>query len=417
MDPHRIRQDFPIFQRPEMGSPLFVYLDNAATAQKPNAVIDVMNSFYRSSYATVHRALYELGEIATTHYEESRDKVASFINARHREEIIFTNGTTEGINFVATAWALNHLNQGDEILLTHAEHHANLVPWQQVAAKTGARLVFIPLDTTTFTLHHPEQFLTKRTKLVAVTHMSNVIGPVWDSSTNELETFIQQAHACGARVLIDAAQSIAHHNVDVQKLGADFVAFSGHKMFGPTGIGVLYIARNLHDEVSPYHYGGSMIREVTFSSATWAPSPQKFEAGTPPIAEVIGLGTTIDYMRTAIDYPALQQHEAHLCRLLINKLQPLDGVVIVGNIDRLMREGHLVSIAFTKAHAHDIAALLGYRGVAVRAGNLCAQPLINYLGFESVLRISLAAYNTEHDIDILLEELPSCLTTMHQAAL
>jgi cysteine desulfurase / selenocysteine lyase len=416
MDPHRIRQDFPIFQRPEKGIP-FVYLDNAATAHKPNAVIDTMNTFYRASYATVHRALYELGEIATTRYEESRDKVASFINARHREEIIFTKGTTEGINFVATAWALHHLKQDDEIVLTHAEHHANLIPWQQVAAKTGATLVFIPIDQKTFTFQQPEKFLTKRTKLVAVTHMSNVIGPVWDSSTNELEKFIQQAHAHGARVLIDAAQSVAHHKIDVQKLGADFLVFSGHKMFGPTGIGVLYIAKELHDEVSPYHYGGSMIREVTFSSATWAPSPQKFEAGTPPIAEVIGLGAAVDYMSATINYLALREHEAKLCRMLITKLQKLDDVTILGKSDLLMREGHLVSIAFTKAHAHDIAALLGYRGVAVRAGNLCAQPLINHLGFESVLRISLAAYNTERDIEILFQELPSCLATMHQAAL
>ncbi|MFA6263701.1 MAG: SufS family cysteine desulfurase [Candidatus Babeliales bacterium] len=416
MDPHRIRQDFPIFQRPEKGRP-FVYLDNAATAQKPAVVIDAMNNFYRSSYATVHRALYELGEIATTMYEESRDKVAAFINARHRDEIIFTKGTTEGLNFIATAWALNHLKQGDEIVLTHAEHHANLIPWQQVAAKTGARLVFIPIDTKNFTLHNPTQFLTKRTKLVAVTHMSNVIGPVWDSSTNELETFIQQAHAYGAYVLVDAAQSIAHHHVDVQKMGADFLVFSGHKMFGPTGIGVVYIARKLHDMVSPYHYGGSMIREVTFSAATWAPSPQKFEAGTPPIAEVIGLDAAIDYMRATIDYTALHAHEAQLCRILLAKLQAVDGIIILGNCERLMSEGHLVSIAFTKAHAHDIAALLGYKGVAVRAGNLCAQPLINYLGFESVLRISLAAYNTERDIEILLQELPSCLATMHQAAL
>jgi cysteine desulfurase/selenocysteine lyase len=416
MDSHRIRQDFPIFQRPEKGRP-FVYLDNAATAQKPNAVIDAMNNFYRSSYATVHRALYELGEIATTSYEESRDNVAAFINARHREEIIFTKGTTEGINFIATAWALNHLKQGDEIVLTHAEHHANLIPWQQVAARTGARLVFIPIDTKNFTLHNPAQFLTKRTKLVAVTHVSNVIGPVWDSATNELETFIQQAHACGAYVLIDAAQSIAHHKVDVQQLDADFVVFSGHKMFGPTGIGVVYIARKLHDMVSPYHYGGSMIREVTFLAATWAPSPQKFEAGTPPIAEVIGLGAAIDYMRATIDYTALRIHEAQLCRMLLAKLQTVDGITILGNSERLMHEGHLVSIAFTKAHAHDIAALLGYKGVAVRAGNLCTQPFINYLGFESVLRISLAAYNTERDIEILLQELPSCLTTMHQAAL
>lgn len=413
MDPRNIRQDFPIFQRPD--NKQFVYLDNAATAHKPQVVIETINDFYRSSYATVHRALYELGEIATTQYEASRDKIASFINARHREEIIFTKGTTEGLNFIATAWAREYLKPGDEILVTHAEHHANLIPWQQVAAQTGARLVFIPINPKTFNLETPEKFLTKNTKLVAVTHMSNVLGPLWDNG--QLEKFITQAHAQGAYVALDAAQSVAHTKVDVQKLGADFVAFSGHKMFGPTGIGVLYIAQHLHDMVHPYHYGGSMIREVTFTSATWAPSPQKFEAGTPPIAEVIGLGAAIDYMKNSINYDELKLHEAQLCSTLISALERIDDVTILGNKERLMQEGHLVSIAFKKAHAHDIAALLGYNGVATRAGNLCAQPLINHLGFESVLRISLAAYNTEHDIQTLLHELPSCLTTMHQAAL
>lgn len=412
----RLRKDFVIFQQcPRTGQKPLIYLDNAATAHKPLSVINAIMQFYSTSYATVHRALYELGERATAQYEQAREKVASFINAQHSNEIIFTRGTTEGINFIATAWALSNLKAGDEIVLTQAEHHSNLLPWQWVAEKTGARLVFLEINPETYLLENPEKFLSPRTKLVAVTISSNVLGPIWDSSNQQLEQFITQAKALGAHILLDAAQAVAHQPVDVQNLKADFLVFSGHKMFGPAGIGVLYINKKLHNAVEPYQRGGSMVHEVAFTHATWAKSPQKFEAGTPPIAGAIGLGAAVDYIKENIDFIQLKQHEASLCQLLIEGLKNIPEVTIVGNSERIRQEGHLVSIMIEGIHPHDIATHLGYNGIAVRAGHFCAQPLITHLGFESLLRISFAVYNTPQDVEMFLQALQSCISLLKSA--
>ncbi len=419
MDIDKIRKDFPIFHRPlpaalsaSKQGRFLVYLDNAATAQKPHSVIDTITQFYSTSYATVHRALYELGEMATMQYEAARDKVAAFINAGRSAEIVFTKGTTEGINFIAQAWALPHLRPGDEIVLTYAEHHANLVPWQRVAEKTGAKLVFIPIDRSTYKVGSWDKLIGPKTKLVAVTYSSNIIGNIW--RTDELEKLITHAHSVGALVLIDAAQAVAHKKIDVQRMKADFLVFSGHKMFGPTGIGVLYINYNHVNDVEPYQTGGSMISEVSFNRATWAPSPQKFEAGTPPIAGAIGLGAAVEYMNETINFDQLLKHEASLCATLIDGLQHISGIKVVGNLTLLKEEGHLVSIAFDEVHPHDVATLLGYRGVATRAGHMCAQPLVHYLGIESILRVSFAAYNTQQDVEIFLKDLHDSLHTLAQ---
>lgn len=394
----KLKTDFPFFSAPKNKNT--VYLDNAATTQKPQAVIDALVDFYTNHNANVHRTLYELGEGATIMYEAAREKVERFINAKHPEEIIFTKGATEGINFVAATWARANLRAGDEILLSQAEHHANLLPWQHMAQVTGAKLSFIELDPAPFMLKEPR--LNSATKLVAITHDSNVLGPVW-GTPDRLKKVIAAAHQAGAKVLVDAAQVMAHHRLDVQDLGADFVVFSGHKMFGPTGIGVLYIKRELHDHIPPYQRGGSMVNSVSYTDATWAPAPQKFEAGTPPIAAAIGLRAAIDYLTTTIDFDELAKHETKLCTHLIAGLEALPAVTVAGNKDLLRSQGHLVCFAIAGVHAHDMAAYLSSHGIAARAGHHCAQPLAKLLGFESLVRVSFALYNTVEDVTRVLE--------------
>ena len=411
MDIKMLRGEFPMFRHNQKN---FVYLDNASTTHKPAAVIDSIRKFYEQEYATVHRALYDLAELATERYEQTRDDVAKFINAAHREEIIFTRGTTEGINFIAQAWALKNIKQGDEIIVTTAEHHANMLPWQRVAQITGAKIVFIPLDPDKHVIVNPESYLTDKTKLVAVTTASNVLGPIWDEDTNQLKHFIAASKKKGARVLLDAAQMVAHKKLDVQDLDADFVAFSAHKMFGPTGIGVLYIKKELHDYVEPYQVGGSMIHSVTLDGATWAPSPQKFEAGTPPITEVIGLGATIDFMNKNIDFKAVQAYEAELCEKLVDGINAIPDMLIVGNHDVIKKHGTIVSFAVRGLHAHDVASALGQQGFALRAGHHCAQPLVSCFNVESLLRASVAVYNTDQEIETFLSSLKKTVSTLKQ---
>ncbi len=406
MNQPTLRKDFPLINR----LPL-VYLDNAATAHKPQAMIDALQHFYADSYGTVHRGLYALGEQATSSYEQARATVAQFINAA-TEEIIFTKGTTESINLVAAAWALYHLKAGDEILLTEVEHHANLLPWQWVAEQTGAQLVFIPLDGKNYVLQNPAAYVSSKTKLVAVTLSSNVLGPVW--AAGDLAVLTQRAHEVGAVVLFDAAQVVSHAPIDVRSLKADFVVFSGHKLFGPTGSGVLYASRSVQGAMHPYQRGGSMVYEAWFDHAIWQDGPQKFEAGTPLIAEAIGLAASVAYLQKNIDWDLLHKHEAALCRELIKGLKTMPRVTIVGNRERLATEGHLVSFVVQGIHAHDIAGMLSNKGIAVRAGHLCAQPLVRALGHESLVRVSVALYNTTAEIELFLRELENTIALFNQ---
>jgi len=408
MNIKKIQSDFPIFRAPKAPK---AYLDNAATTHKPQSVIDAMSSFYSSSYATVHRSLYEMGEQATQAYEDARATIATFFNA-DCEEIIFTKGTTESINFVATAWGLNHLKAGDEILLTMAEHHANLIPWQQVAKKTGAKLVFIPIDKTTHTLADPLPYLTDKTKLIAAIYYSNILGPIWQAGT--LEALITEAKKRGARILLDTAQATKKEKIDVKKLGADFITFSGHKMYGPTGIGGLYINKKLHGHVEPYQFGGSMIYSASFNDAVWAPSPQKYEAGTPNIVGVIGMAETIRYLEKNINFDDLKKHMAQLSDMVLDRLHALDAITIVGNQNLMRQGGSLICFDAKNIHAHDLAAYLGSKGIALRTGHHCVQPLVNHLGFESLLRVSFGIYTTQEEVQLFLDELEKSLLFFKQ---
>ena len=323
---NQIRKDFPILHK-KFDKHSLIYFDNAATSQKPQQVIDAITDFYETKNSNISRAVYSFGEQATILYEHAREKIAQFINA-DPDEIVFTKGATQSINGVAIGWALEHLKKGDEILLTQMEHHSNLLPWQQVAKKTGAVLKFIPvLPDGTLDMSSLDQLLSKKTKLVSCVHVSNVLG-----THNDIHTIIKKAHAVGAKVLIDATQSIAHQTIDVKQLGCDFLVFSGHKMLGPTGIGILYIQKKLHDQMEPFEFGGGMVYEAGFTHASWTDAPQKFEAGTPPIAQAIGLGVAIDYIKKHINFAKLQKHEAQLCKAMIEGLQKNNKIRILGPI-------------------------------------------------------------------------------------
>jgi len=396
-----LKSRFPIFQKEKT----LVYLDSAATSQKPKSVIDAVTKFYAEENATVHRGVYRLSEMATARYELVRAKVAQFINASDCCEIIFTSGTTDAINLVAHGWTMNNVGPGDEIVTTEVEHHANLLPMQMVAKEKGATLRFIGLDKSTFFLDvsNIDEVINEKTKFVAITHSSNVLGEVWRDG--DLEKVIARTKAVGAKILIDGAQSVAHRKVDMQDLGADFFAFSAHKMLGPTGLGVLYIKKDLLDEVEPFRFGGSMVRSVSLKDFSYDVAPSKFEAGTPPIAQVIGLGAAIDFFNEHVDFDALCRYEAKLCEKMVDGMSRIDGVTIFGNQDEMKRNGHLVSFTLKNVHAHDVAALLGENDIAVRAGHHCAQPLVKSLIVEALVRVSLYMYNTEEDVDLFLKEL------------
>lgn len=393
----QIRKDFPLLNK-KINNKDLIYFDNAATSQKPQEVINAVTHFYESQNSTIHRAVYAFGEQATTLYEQARATVAEFINA-DQHEIVFTKGTTEGINAVAAGWALEHLKQSDEILLTQMEHHANLLPWQQVAKKTGAVLKFIPvLSDGTLDMSSLDQLITKKTKLVSCVHVSNALG-----THNDIEAIIAKAHTVGAKVLIDAAQSVAHQKIDVKKIKCDFLVFSGHKMLGPTGIGILYIKKDLHDKMQPYEFGGGMVYEVDYTSASWLKAPHKFEAGTPPIAQAIGLAAAIKYIQKNSNFELLQKHEAKLCSTLIDGLQKNKKITILGPVEQLKTHGHLVSFVVKGMHAHDVATYLSNYGICVRAGHHCAQPLVKLMGIQASVRASFYAYNTLEEVEKFLE--------------
>lgn len=391
------RRDFPILSQKINGYSIAA-CDNASTTHKPQQVLDTLVNFYATTNANIYRGIHSFAEQATSMYENAREKVADFIGA-YPEEIIFTGGTTSGINFVAATWGDEHIKAGDEIVLTELEHHANLLPWQRLAQKKGAALKFIPIfPDGSLDLSQLNSIITHKTKMVSVIHVSNAVGTHVD-----IATIIARAKSVGARVLIDAAQSVSHQKINVHELDCDFLVFSGHKLLGPTGIGVLYIKKALHDQVSPYEVGGGMVENVDCEHATWRSAPHKFEAGTPPIAQAIGLGTAIDYINTHIDFAELQRYEAQLCARLIDGLSQFAQVKILGPIEELKKTGHLVSFLVDNSHSHDVAAFLDSRGISVRAGHHCAQPFAKKLGYDASVRVSFYFYNTIEDVDRIVE--------------
>ena len=392
-----IKADFPLLTRSGI-----TYLDSASTTQKPQAVIDAVVQAYTEYNANPGRGIYHLAEEATQQYELARKAVASFIGAKDRE-IVFVRGATEGINYIASGWARYHLKKGDSIVISELEHHANLLPWQRIAKETGCELKFIPvLSNGMLDMSAVDSLIDKSTKLVAITQSSNAIGTHVD-----LAPIIARAKKVGARVLVDACQSAPHQQLNVKKMGCDFMAFSGHKMLGPTGIGVLYIAEDVANEVQPLSLGGGCVREVTWHSATLADPPHRFEAGTPPLAQAIGLRAAITYLKEKVPFDQLKQHEAQLCTQLIDALQRMPKVKIYGPIEQLKKEGHLVTFTVEGIHAHDVSAYLDQKGIAVRAGHFCAQPLAHKLGYDAAVRASFYCYTSSDDIAQLIDALKS----------
>lgn len=395
----KLRVDFPILSQKINGYPIAA-CDNASTTHKPQQVLDTLVNFYATTNANIYRGIHSFAEQATDMYENARKKVADFIGA-YPEEIIFTRGTTSGINFVTSTWGDEHIKTGDEIVMTELEHHANLLPWQRLAQKKGVMLRFIPIFSDgSLDLSQLNSIITHKTKIVSVIHVSNAVGTHVD-----IATIIARAKSVGARILIDAAQSVPHQKINVHELDCDFLVFSGHKLLGPTGIGVLYIKKSLHDEVPPYEVGGGMVENVDCEHATWRSAPHKFEAGTPPIAQAIGLGAAIDYINTHINFDELQRHQAELCTRLIDGLLSLEQVKLLGPIEEIKRKGHLVSFLIKDMHSHDVAAFLDSRGISVRAGHHCAQPFAKKLGYDASVRVSFYFYNTIEDVDRIVEAL------------
>ena len=397
-DPVTMRREFPTLEQSINGRPL-VYLDNAATSQKPRVVLDALQAYYENDNSNVHRGIHELSRRATVAYEESRAKVAGWVGAAEPSEIIWTRGTTEAINLVSTAWGLDNVGEGDEILISVLEHHSNIIPWQLLARRTGAVIKYIELDEQgRWILDELPQLLTDRTKIVAISHVSNALGTV-----NPVKRVAAAAHEVGALVLVDGAQGAVHMKVDVQDLGVDCYAFSGHKMCGPTGIGVLWARRDLLDSMEPYQGGGEMIHFVGRDESSWATVPHKFEAGTPNIAGAIGMGAAIDFL-SGVGMDAIARHEHELLGYALERMSTLDGIRIYGPQSP---DEHSALISFTlgDAHPHDISTILDSEGIAVRAGHHCAQLAMQHFGISATARASIYLYNTESDIDRLIEGL------------
>lgn len=387
-----VREQFPILHQQVNGHDL-VYLDSAATSQKPRVVIDAMNEYYRSYNSNVHRGVHTLGTRATDAYEGAREKVRAFIGASSVQEIIFTRGTTTALNTVAISYARANLKEGDEIVITHMEHHANIIPWQQAAKATGATLKYIPLqEDGTLSLEDVKQTITHQTKIVAVTHVSNVLGTI-----NPIKDIAKIAHDHGAIIVVDGAQSTPHMQIDVQDLDCDFFAFSGHKMCGPTGIGVLYGKKDLLNNMEPAEFGGEMIDFVDLYDSTWKELPWKFEAGTPIIAGAIGLGKAIDFLND-IGMEEVSRYEHQLATYALERFKELEGATVYGPQHR----AGLVTFNLDDVHPHDASTVLDTEGVAIRAGHHCAQPLMKWLGVSATARASFYLYNTEEEIDELM---------------
>ncbi|MBI2403727.1 MAG: cysteine desulfurase [Gemmatimonadetes bacterium] len=391
-DLKRVRRDFPVLARTVHGKRL-VYLDNAATAQKPRPVLDALTRFYTDYNANIHRAVHTLSEEATAAYEGTRAKVQRFLGAAEAREIVFVRGTTEAINLVAHSFVRPRLGPGDEVVITAMEHHSNIVPWQIVCGERGARLRVAPMNRAgELLLEQYVSLLTPRTKFVSLVHVSNSLGTI-----NPVQEMIQLAHARGIPILVDGAQAVPHQPVDVRRLDCDFYAFSGHKAFGPTGIGVLYGRAALLEEMPPYQGGGDMIRSVTFEETTYAPIPAKFEAGTPHIAGVIGLGAAVDYL-SALDWGRIAAHEADLLTHAADAVAGVPGVRLIGTA---AHKAAVVSFVVDGVHAHDVGTILDQEGVAVRTGHHCTQPVMNFFGVPATARASFAFYNGRDDVDAL----------------
>lgn len=396
IDFERIRKDFSILDQVVNDEPL-VYLDNAATTQKPQQVLDVLADYYQKDNANVHRGVHTLSERATARYEAARQKVADFIQAKSSKEILFTRGTTTGLNWVAQ-FAKEILQPDQEVIISVQEHHSNIIPWQQACQQTGAKLRYVTLKDGELDMDHLRSLLSSKTKFVSLAHVSNVLGSV--APIGEIAELV---HQVGAYLVVDGAQSVPHMAVNVQELDVDFYAFSGHKMLGPTGIGVLYGKEELLNRMSPVEFGGEMIDFVYEQSATWKELPWKFEAGTPNIAGAIGLGAAVDYLME-IGMEAIQAHEAELVNYVFPKLQAIPGLTIYGSQDLSKRTG-VIAFNLDDLHPHDVATALDYEGVAVRAGHHCAQPLLRYLQVPATVRASFYIYNTKADCDKLVEAL------------
>ena len=391
-----IRQDFPILSTAVRGKPL-VFLDSAASAQKPRQVIEAVTRMYEAEYANVHRGLHYLSELATARYEGAREKVQAFINARHSHEVIYTRGTTDALNLVAHSYARAFLEEGDEIIITTMEHHSNIVPWQMVRDEKGLVLKVVDVDEEgAFHLSALEALITERTKIIAVPHVSNVLGTVLP-----VKQIAALAHKAGAILVVDGAQGVTHMPVDMQDLDCDFYAFSGHKLYGPTGIGILYGKEELLEKMPPVQGGGDMISTVTFEKSTWADLPHKFEAGTPPIVQAVGLGAAIDYV-TAIGMAAIAEHEGDVLNYATQRLASVEGLRLIGTAPG---KASVLSFVMDCAHPHDISTIIDQAGVAVRAGHHCAQPLMDRFDVPAMARASLGLYNTRQDIDALVDSL------------
>ena len=391
-DPYAVRSDFPILERTSRGKPL-VYLDTAASAQKPRAVIDAIRDFYENHYANIHRGVYQLSEQATRMHEEAREKVATFLGAAESDEIVFTRNATESINLVAQTFGRTQVGAGDEVLITTLEHHANIVPWQMLCEEKGARLRVVPInDAGEIEMDAFEAMLSDRTRIVAASHVSNALG-----SINPVREIVGLAHDRGIPVLLDGAQAVPRFAVDVRELACDFYVFSGHKLYGPSGVGVLYGRAELLDAMPPYQTGGDMIETVSFEKSTFKPAPYKFEAGTPAIESSVGLGAAIDYL-TGLGMDAVEQHEAELTAYGTRLLEAIPEVRLIGTA---AEKTGVLSFVVEGVHPHDLGTILDMGGVAIRAGHHCAQPLMERFGVSATARASLGLYNLREDLDRL----------------
>ncbi len=392
-DVKNVRKDFPILQKKINGKQL-VYFDNAATSQNPVQVIDRLSKYYREENSNIHRGVHTLSNISTEEYERSRNMIRNYINASDSREIIFTRGTTEGINLVAQSFLYDKLNENDEIIITAMEHHSNIVPWQILCERKGARLRILPMNEKGELLaDEMEKMINEQTKFIAITHMSNALGTI-----NPVKELVNTAHKHGIKVLVDGAQSIPHKKIDVRDIDCDFFVFSGHKVYGPTGIGVLYGKEEVLEEMTPYQSGGDMIKTVTFEKTTYNDLPYKFEAGTPNIAGVIGLGEAINYINS-IGIKNIEEHEAKLYQYAVSEMKKFPEIRFIGEAEK--RSG-VISFVIDGIHPHDVGTILDLEGVAIRTGHHCAQPVMDFFGIPATARVSFACYNTKDEIDIFI---------------